>query len=219
MSALLEAKQRGDLKRSETRRLRAEGYIPGVLYGKTQESTPVFVENVSFIKTVREVGRNGIIELDLDQTGKKHKVIVNDIQQDSLKDTYEHVDFFEVDLTTEMDADVSVNLVGEAPGEKAEGGVVSHLLFTVSVRALPEEIPDQIEVDISELNIGDSVFIGDLKADKTFTFNDDPEEPVVTVLPPESTVEEEEPADEDAEPELVGDDSESEAAEENNEEE
>ncbi|PSL42255.1 LSU ribosomal protein L25P [Salsuginibacillus halophilus] len=209
----LEANFRNSEDRAEKKRLRREGFVPGVLYGKTTESKAVSVPNVAFIKTMREAGRNGIVELNFDN-GAKHKVIVNDVQTDSLKDTYEHIDFFEVDLTQDMDADVTVNLVGEAPGEK-EGGVVSHLQFTLSVRALPEEIPEQIEVDISELNIGDSIFVSDLKSDKTFEFNADPEEAVVTVVPADVPVEEELDTDAAAEPELVGDDSAEETTEDN----
>ncbi|WP_158738516.1 50S ribosomal protein L25/general stress protein Ctc [Alteribacillus sp. YIM 98480] len=201
MSAVLEAKTRKDLKRSETKQLRLDGYVPAVLYGKETESTAVTVPNITFIKTLREVGRNGIIELDIEGENKKHKVIVHDIQVDPIKDYLVHIDFFEVDLKTEMEAEVAVNLVGDAPGEK-EGGVLSPLLYNVTVRALPTDIPEEITVDISELNIGDSVQVSDLKSGKAFEFTNEPEETVVTVLPPEQQHEPEDEA-EGEEPELV----------------
>ncbi|SDJ17152.1 50S ribosomal protein L25/general stress protein Ctc [Natribacillus halophilus] len=203
--AILKANAREDLRRSETRKLRAEGYVPAVLYGKKTESTPVFVQGLTFMKTLREVGRNGIIDLTVDD-GKKHQVMVHDLQQDVIKGHTTHIDFFEVDMTSEMDVDVAVNLVGDAPGE-SEGGVVSHMLYTVSVRALPRDIPEQIDVDVSELGINDSISVGDLKAGENYEFQSDDEETIVSVLPP-SQEEEEEPADtdEEQEPELVDSD-------------
>ncbi|SDI12043.1 LSU ribosomal protein L25P [Alteribacillus persepolensis] len=184
MSAVLEAKPRTDLKRSENKQLRLDGYVPAVLYGKGTESTPVSVPNIEFVKTLREVGRNGIIELDVEGASGKHKVIVHDVQVDPIKDYLVHIDFFEVDLKSEMEAEVAVNLVGDAPGVK-EGGVLSHLLYNVTVRALPTDIPEEITIDVSELNIGDSVQVADLTSGKAFEFTNEPEETVVTILPPE----------------------------------
>ena len=200
----LKANAREDLRRSETRKLRVEGYVPAVLYGKKTASTPVFVPSLAFTKTFRQVGRNGIIDLTVDE-GRKHQVMVHDLQQDVIKGDTTHIDFFEVDMTSEMDVEVSVNLVGDAPGE-SEGGVVSHMLYTVSVRALPRDIPEQIDIDISELGINDSVSVGDLKAGRNFEFQSEDEETIVSVLPPSQ--EEEEPAETDGEqePELVDSD-------------
>ncbi|MFB4161979.1 50S ribosomal protein L25/general stress protein Ctc [Geomicrobium sp. JSM 1781026] len=201
----LQAHSREDLRRSVTRKLRKDGYVPAVLYGKKTESTAVSVPSIEFMKTLREAGRNGIIDLFVDGDGKKHQVMVHDVQSDILKGDTTHIDFFEVDMKSELDADVAVNLVGDAPGE-AEGGVLSHMMFTISVRALPTEIPEQIEVDISGLGIGDSIAVADLKSGKNFEFNNDDEETVVAVLAP--TIEEEPAEGEETqeEPELVDND-------------
>ncbi|GAK13894.1 50S ribosomal protein L25/general stress protein Ctc [Geomicrobium sp. JCM 19039] len=201
----LQAHSREDLRRSVTRKLRKDGYVPAVLYGKKTESTAVSVPSIEFMKTLREAGRNGIIDLFVDGDGKKHQVMVHDVQNDILKGDTTHIDFFEVDMKSELDADVAVNLVGDAPGE-AEGGVLSHMMFTISVRALPTEIPEQIEVDISGLGIGDSIAVADLKSGKNFEFNNDDEETVVAVLAP--TIEEEPAEGEETqeEPELVDND-------------
>ncbi|MGY4691884.1 50S ribosomal protein L25/general stress protein Ctc [Salibacterium sp. K-3] len=200
MATVLEANPRTDFRKSASKQLRAAGYVPAVLYGKDTESTPVSVPNITFIKTMREVGRNGIIELDVDGESGKHKVIVHDMQVDPIKDYLVHIDFFEVDLKSEMEAEVSVNLVGDAPGEK-EGGVLSPLLYNITVRALPTDIPEEITVDISELGIGDSIQIGDLTAGKAYEFVTEAEETVVTVQTPDQEKPEEEEAQE---PELVG---------------
>ncbi|GAK09981.1 50S ribosomal protein L25/general stress protein Ctc [Geomicrobium sp. JCM 19038] len=202
--AKLQAHSRNDLRRSVTRKLRVDGFVPAVLYGKKTESIAVSVPSIEFMKTLREAGRNGIIDLFVDGDGKKHQVMVHDLQNDILKGNTTHIDFFEVDMKSELDADVAVNLVGDAPGE-AEGGVLSHMLYTISVRALPTEIPESIEVDISQLGVGDSISVSDLKSGKNFEFNNDDEETVVAVLAPtlEDEGTEEEASDE---PELVEND-------------
>ena len=177
--ATLEAKVRPDLRNSTTREFRLNGHVPAVVYGKKLESKPIAVDSISFVKLVREVGRNGIISLTVDGDNKSHQVIVTDIQQDPIKGELVHIDFFEVDMTSKMDANVPVRLVGEAPGV-AEGGMVSHLLHEISVRALPNEIPESIEVDISKLMIGDSVLVKELS--QSVEINNDEEETIVTIL-------------------------------------
>ncbi|SFF03484.1 LSU ribosomal protein L25P [Alteribacillus iranensis] len=198
MSTVLDANTRENLQRSETRSLRLQGYVPAVLYGKETKSTPVAVPSIEFIKTLREVGRNGIIELEV--SGKKHKVIVHDMQVDPIKDHLVHIDFFEVDLKSEMEAEVAVNLVGESPGEK-DGGVLSPLLYNVTVSALPADIPEEITVDISDLQIGDSIQVADLSSGEGYKITNEPEETVVTILPPDQEVVEDDTETE--EPELV----------------
>ncbi|MDA3128857.1 50S ribosomal protein L25/general stress protein Ctc [Aliibacillus thermotolerans] len=202
MAHVLEAKPRPDLKKSVSKKLRKEGYVPAVLYGKETESTTVAVPSIELIKTLREVGRNGIIDLNIEGTDKKHQVIVHDLQVDNIKDELIHADFYEVDMKSEMESEVNVTLVGDAPGER-DGGIVSHLLYTLTVRALPAEFPEEIKVDISDLNIGDVVQVGDLPENSKYTIMNEPEETIVTVLPPEQhdTTEE---TEEVAEPELVG---------------
>lgn len=204
MATVLKAEKRTDLRTSENKSLRRNGQVPAVLYGKTTDSTPVSVHSVGFIKTIREVGRNGIIDLEV-EGGKKHQVIAHDVQIDRIKDQILHIDFFAVDMKSEMEAEVSVNLVGEAPGEK-EGGVVSNLLFTLTVSALPADIPEEITVDISELNIGDSISVEDVKASGNFEITNEPTETVVTVVTPDIEEEPEED-DEEQEPEVIGEES------------
>lgn len=214
MAHVLEAKPRTDLKKSVSKRLRKEGFVPAILYGKETESTPVAVSSKALVKTIREVGRNGIIDLNIEGEDKKHQVILQDLQVDEIKDELIHADFYEVDMKSEMEAEVNVTLVGEAPGER-DGGIVSHLLYTLTVRALPAEFPEEIKVDISNLNIGDVIQVGDIPEQSTFTIMNEPDETVVTVLPPEQHDTTEPTEEEMSEPELVGaDDKEDEAEEE-----
>ncbi len=90
---VLKAKERNDLTGHQTKQIRNEGFVPGVLYGKKIESKPVSVESVAFLKTLREVGQNGLFDLQL-ESGKKHHVMVQEIQVDALKNHYTHIDFF-----------------------------------------------------------------------------------------------------------------------------
>jgi large subunit ribosomal protein L25 len=181
MATVLQANPRDDLRGSATRKIRKEGYVPAILYGNKIESQPVAVMSVDLLKTVREVGKNGLFSLDV--TGKKkHQVMIHDIQIDPLKNEYTHIDFFEVDMTSEIDANVPVRLTGEAPGEK-EGGMVSHLLYEVGVRCLPADIPEEITVDVSSLNIGDSIQVADIRSQVSVDITSEDEETIVTVQP------------------------------------
>ena len=195
---VLKAEKRTDMRGSGTRKVRNAGFVPGVLYGNKTKSTPVSVESVDFLKTIREVGRNGLFSLDI-SGGKKHQVMVQEVQTDPLKDSFVHIDFFEVDMKSEMDADVPVRLEGEAPGVK-EGGVLAQLKHELSVKSLPADIPEEVVIDVSELNIGDGITVADIKANVPVEVTSEDEETLVTVQPP--TVEPD-PEEGDEEPEDV----------------
>jgi large subunit ribosomal protein L25 len=170
MSTDLKANKRSNSKRSALTELRREGNIPGVVYGYKTENTPISVDAITFIKTIRESGRNGIISLEID--GNKQNVILNDYQQDHIKDEITHIDFLAVNMSEEMHANVRVELVGEAPGVK-DGGVLQQPVFEVSVTAKPSEMPDYIEVDISELQVGETITIGDIRNKYSVTINEE----------------------------------------------
>ncbi len=93
MATELKANPRDDLRGSATRTLRKEGYVPGVLYGNKIKSQTVFVEGIDFIKTVRQVGKNGLFSLNVGGK-KKHQVMIHDVQRDPIKNEYIHIDFF-----------------------------------------------------------------------------------------------------------------------------
>jgi large subunit ribosomal protein L25 len=161
--------------------LRRDGKLPGVVYGKDKESKPVYLDGIDFVKTIREVGKNGVITLDVE--GNKHSVIVTDLQTDTLKAEYLHADFQEIDMNTEIKANVPVKLVGEAIGLK-EGGVLQHSLWEISLTALPSNIPNEIELDISELQIGESITVGDYKDGSSYEINNHTDEVIVSITPP-----------------------------------
>ncbi|WP_312040181.1 50S ribosomal protein L25/general stress protein Ctc [Macrococcoides bohemicum] len=185
MSKLKATIRQGKQTRSSLNKVRNEGKIPAVVYGYGAKNTSVKVEEVDFIKVIREVGRNGVIELEVDSNTVK--VMVSDYQINPIKNKITHIDFLAINMKSELTVDVIVNLVGEAEGVK-EGGVLQQPLFQLSVTATPDDIPENIEVDVTELNIGDTITVGDLKADKAYTINNEDDEAIVSVVPP--TVEE-----------------------------
>lgn len=197
MASLKSVIRQGKQTRSSLRKLRASGIIPAVVYGYGAKNTSVKVDEVEFIKTIREVGRNGVIELGVGS--KSIKVMVSDYQYDSLKNQITHVDFLAINMKQELTVDVPVVLVGEAVGA-SEGGVVQQPLFDLQVTTTPDAISEHIEVDISELAIGDSYLVGDLDATDKYAIENDKEEAVVTVVPPteEPAEDAEETAAEDA---------------------
>ncbi|MYL31935.1 50S ribosomal protein L25/general stress protein Ctc [Halobacillus halophilus] len=200
MAITLKAKQRQNLKQSVTRELRQEGDIPSVVYGNDKEPITVAVNSIELLKTVRDEGKNAIISLNIE--GKDTvDVMLHDYQVDPLKDELIHADFYVVNMSQEMDVEVPIRLEGEAAGSK-EGGVVQQPLYDLAVRAKPADIPEEILVDISELNIGDSVMVSDLKASRNYEITEDDNTTIVSVTPPEEMPEEEpEPLEVDADPE------------------
>src|SRR5690625_897700 len=188
MAITLKAQKREDLSRSTTKQLRAEGFIPAVVYGKDQEPKTVSVDNIELLKTVRDEGRNAIISLDIENDDKVN-VMVQDYQTDVLKGELIHVDFFTVDLSEEIDVDVQVRLDGDAPGVR-EGGVLQQPLFELQVRAKPTDIPEEIVVDVSALNIGDSLAVADLPKSDKYEILEDDETTIAVVLAPDTAEEE-----------------------------
>ena len=218
MASLKSIIRQGKQTRSDLKQLRNSGKVPAVVYGYGTKNTSVKVDEVEFIKVIREVGRNGVIDLGVGS--KTIKVMVSDYQFDPLKPNYSYR-LLAINMSEERTVEVPVHLVGEAVGAK-EGGVVEQPLFDLEVSATPENIPESIEVDISELQINDSFSVADVKITGDFTIENDPEDSIVTVVPPtdepsEEEVEAMEGESATEEPEVVGDDKESE--EENKEEE
>lgn len=191
MAKLASTNREGKAKRSEVTELRAAGKIPAVVYGYQVDNTAVAVDENEFIKVIREVGRNGVIDLDV--SGKPVKVMVTEYQADSLKNQITHIDFVAINMKSEVTVDVAIEAVGEAAGV-AEGGVVEHPIFEVSVTATPDNIPESIQVDIAEMQIGDTLYVSDIRSKGNFTIENEDDEAIVSIVPPLV----EEPAEDEA---------------------
>ncbi|EIT84185.1 50S ribosomal protein L25/general stress protein Ctc [Fictibacillus macauensis ZFHKF-1] len=202
MATQLKANKRQTEKRSYITQVRTEGNVPAVVYGNGIEAQPISVEEVEFIKVLRENGLNGVISLNTE--GKTIPVMVQEVQHDRLKNEVRHVDFLVVDLKKEVEAEIPVNIVGDSPGVK-EGGVLTRVLHTVTVKAKPNDLPEHIDVSIEKLGVGDSFLVNDLSKNSAYELISDGEEVILTVTPPTELSSEEE-ADEgnDSEPEVIG---------------
>jgi len=180
----LEVKDRERLGSAETRRLRRRGLIPGVLYGKG-EPRPIVVEERALRSALTgPSGLHAVLDVVLEGQTSTHPSILKEYQQDPIRGHVSHVDFHEVRLDQPIHATVTVTLVGEAPGSKA-GGVLSQVANELNVEALPMEVPEHIDADVSSLEIGGALRLADIPTLEGVTFLDDPHETVIaTVMAP-----------------------------------
>lgn len=198
------ADKRDIVRKGGLNALREKGVIPAVVYGKGFDTIPVTVDTKKFNKVIRVHGENTLLNLELE--GEVYPVLIREVQRDPIRGEIIHVDFNIISMTEEIDFELPVVLVGE-PAGAAEGGVLQHQLRELDAKALPKYMIDTVEVDVSDLEIGDTVLVRDLDIDENITILDDPEEMIATLLAPEEEEEEEE-LDEDelddvAEPEVI----------------
>ena len=192
------------------RRLRAEGRLPGVLYSKGTESKSISLDIQELRGAVAHHGHNVILELDLGGAAKagtkkkaaSHYAVVKELQFHPVKRHLLHVDLYEVDLAVEIEAPVTIELVGTPAGVE-DGGVIDWVLREVTVRALPSALPEAIVLDISSLSIGQHLSVEVLEAPAGTKILDDPQIMVVALVPPRV---EQAPAvvEAVAEPEVIG---------------
>jgi large subunit ribosomal protein L25 len=181
---------------AESRRLRRQGLIPGVLYGRGKKPHAITVPQRELRRVLSgSSGLHAILDVVLEGQKTAHPSILKEYQLDPLRGGLIHVDLQEVRLDQPIQAQVVVSLVGEAAGVK-EGGVLSQVTREITVEALPLEIPEHLDLDVSGMQIGDTLRLADLTAREGVAFLDDPETVLATVTQPtrfvEPEVEEEE---------------------------
>ncbi|MGI5939875.1 MAG: 50S ribosomal protein L25 [Thermoleophilia bacterium] len=212
--AVQERKESGN---GPSRRLRAASIIPGVVYGKGSRSTPVSIK-YDDLKAVLAHGQNVVIELELDQQMRAARkvdgnasdavyVVVKELQFQPLRRTLLHVDLQEVDLAVEIEAPVPIEIVG-TPAGVVDGGILDWNQREVTVRALPNNVPQSIELDVSELLIGQTLTVSALASVEGVTVLDESDTVLASLLAPRAEEEEEDLAEEElaepAEPEVIG---------------
>ncbi len=168
---------------AESRRLRKQGMIPGVLYGRSKPHAICVNERDLRRALSGDSGLHAILDVTLEGQKSTHASILKDYQVDPRRERIAHVDLQEVRLDQPIQATVVVDLVGEAPAAKA-GGVLSQVVREVSVEALPMEVPDRLELDVSAMEMGDTLRLSDLRAPDGVTLLDDPETVIATITPP-----------------------------------
>ncbi len=195
-------------KKSDNKNIRKEGYIPGVIYGDGKQGTLIKLRSNEFVKAYnKSLGELAFFNLEVD--GKTYKTIIKDKQVHPSTRRVVHIDFMELTKGHTITVDIPIKLVGDSVGV-VEGGIVDFLMHTISISCLPSQIISELEVDISNLAIGDTLRVADLPLGD-LQANAEPEISVVHIIPPivevakaeeeesQEAVEETEPAKESTE--------------------
>jgi large subunit ribosomal protein L25 len=189
----LQVKEREQRGSADARRLRRQGFIPGVLYGNGKQPHAIFVPERELRRVLTGAGGlHAILDVVLEGQGSTHASILKDYQRDPIRGHIAHFDLHEVRLDQPIQASVTVQLVGEPAGVK-EGGVLSQVQREIHVEALPMEIPEHIDLDVSGMAIGDTLRLADLAPIEGVTYLDNPEETVLATVGMPTRVEEPEP--------------------------
>jgi len=202
----LEVAPREQVGSREARRLRTRGLVPGILYGTNIAAQPISVPERDLRRALTGgSGMHTILDVIVDGQDSTHPSILKEFQQDPLRGKLVHIDLQEVRLDRPITATVTIQLVGaeEAPGVR-EGGALSQIAREVSVEALPMEVPEHLELDVSHMVMGDTLRLADLPEREGVTFLDDPETVLATVTIPTRVEEPEEALAEGEEGELEG---------------
>ena len=182
METKLNAERRSDAGKGVARKLRAAGKVPAVLYGQGIEATPLTVD-ARELQHLLHSGAGSNVLVDVVVEGEEHLAIPREIQRDHIHAKFVHVDFLAVSRTQAITVSVPVIETGEAVGIK-EGGVVEHHLRELQVECLPQDVPDQIEVDITDVELGGMIHVSDLVVPTGVTILTNPEDAVLSIITP-----------------------------------
>jgi large subunit ribosomal protein L25 len=181
----LKVATRAQTGRSASRRLRKGNCIPAILYGKHTDPEKLSIDGPEFTRLLKTVaGRALLIELSRDDKPDKALSFLQEIQRDPMTDRYLHVDLHEVKAEEKFEIRVPVRVTGESFGVKNQSGVLEIASHLLRVRCLPKDLPESIEVDVTPLNVGQTIKIGELKPVPGVTFLDDKGQPVVSCVEP-----------------------------------
>ena len=182
----------------KTKALRKKGLLPAIVYGPKLKSLPVEINSKEFKKIYQEVGESSLIQLKIPELRKEDAVLIHEAQKDAISEEFIHVDFYQVSLTEAVEAKVPLILKGTPPAIKELGGTLVKNLSELEIKALPQNLPKEIEVSVNELKtFEDKVLVKDLKLPKEIKILREPDEIVASVSAPEKVEEElEKPAEE-----------------------
>ena len=180
---ILNVSPREDTGRSASRRLRKEGRVPAILYGKHTAPTTLSLESPEFARLVKAIGDNAAL-IELKGTKEQALSILQEVQRDPMTDRYLHVDLHEVKADEKMEINVPVHTSGESTGVKNEAGVLEATSHTLRIRCLPRDLPAFIDVDVTELHVGQTIHIRELKPVSGIVFLGDKNQPVVSCVQP-----------------------------------
>jgi large subunit ribosomal protein L25 len=199
----IKAERRKEAGKGPARRARAAGRVPAILYGGGMDPVSITVDRRELgLAYHTDSGTNVLLYIEVD--GDSTLALTKDLQRDPLKGTVMHADFIKIERDVRIEVEVPMHLVGESPGV-AEGGVLEQPLHSLSISVLPEDVPEAVDVDISNLAIGDSLKVGDIAVSDEYEILSDLDDTVANVAQPisEEELEAMEAAVAEAEPEEV----------------
>jgi large subunit ribosomal protein L25 len=183
----LDVEAREEVGRANVKRLRDKGFIPAVVYAEGKESLPLKIPTSQLVKLIHQHRiENAIINLKVkdDKKQKARACLIKEIQYDPVNGDIKHLDFNEISLTKAIKVNVPVTAKGEPAGVKQEGGSLEHILWEIEIECLPTDIPKDIEVDVSNLKIGEAIHIKDITFPSTIKVLTDPGAVVLSVAAP-----------------------------------
>ncbi len=191
-SVALNAFPRSLGRRAGAKKLRSDGRIPAVIYGRQAKPQNLEVKSKEMEDLIhRSVSENLLVDLAVkDDTRPKRLALVQEVQHHPLSGKVLHVDFHEIAETEKVTISIPVETTGEAEGVKTDGGVLEHVLFKIKVRGLAKDIPEFISVDVSHLKIGEAIHLGEIKTPAGVELVGDKHIPVISVAAPRTEEEE-----------------------------
>ncbi|WP_166245724.1 50S ribosomal protein L25 [Paenibacillus turpanensis] len=179
MALRVEAESRETSTKHELKELRASGKVPGVLYGKQVPNTLIMVDEKELIQLLR-TNPSSLLELNVNGS-ETHSAMLGEIQREKVTNKLLHIDLYQVNMNEQVKASVRVEFVGTAKGVQ-EGGILQAMNQELEIRCLPSEIPDSIQADVSNLEIGEHLFAKDVALPAGIELRSNPEELLATVL-------------------------------------
>jgi len=184
---LLKAQVREETGKEISRKLRAQGLIPAILYGPSTQPIPLVVNPIAVLKALeKEQSASSFLDLEITdgKTSQVKKALIKDVDFHPATDQLIHVDFYEITVGKELTLEVPIVIVGKAKGVE-KGGVLEQNLRELTISCLPKLVPSHIEIDVANLDIGDSIHVADISVAEGIKIENDPQVPVVTLVAPE----------------------------------
>jgi large subunit ribosomal protein L25 len=179
---LVNAKPRNERGKNEAKRLRRGGFVPGIVYGGKGENIAIAVDPKSLQRVLRsEAGRNAILKLEIPGSGATNAILKN-WQVDPIKETFLHADFYRIAMDVAIRVTVPIQVRGEARGVKVDGGILELIMREIAVECLPGDIPEHIDVDVSDLGINGALRVSDVPVNAKVKILESPDQVVVHVI-------------------------------------
>lgn len=177
---LLSVETREGTGKEFAKKLRKQGKIPGIFYSHDEDPTPIILDERNAMKILTT--ETGLIDIQIGKK-RKRKAIIKEVQTDPVKKNLIHVDVMGVHLKEKLTVEVPIRIIGDAVGVKDQGGILHQYLRSVEVSCLPLDIPDHVAINVTNLNIGDTIILGSLSVENVEILGDR-EQPIVNILAP-----------------------------------